>query len=326
MKKESRYSYVSVICILCAFLCLSTGVFSQKPLKVFILAGQSNMEGQGEIYSNRGERAVGSLEYEVKNDKTGKYNHIVNDNGDWIVRKDVWVRYNREEDGLKKGNLTVGFGSTDKVIGPEFQFGFLLGDYYSNQVLIIKTAWGGKSLGIDFRPPSSGRTTGIFYKTMIEEIHAALNNLSVEFPGYKGQGYEITGFVWNQGWNDAGSPTLYEEYETNMVNFIKDVRRDLGSPNMPFVIANCGQGGLRPSHDRWMSNVQNYIVPAQAIAASRPEFSGNVALVDSRPFWKDSLESPSDQIYHYNRNAATFFMMGDAIGHKMNKVIKESRE
>ena len=324
MKKKSNFNSVAVIYIICFCLCFLMEGFSQKRLKVFILAGQSNMEGQGEIYADGGMRAIGSLEYEVKNDKEGRYNHIVDKKGNWVVRKDVWVRFNREEEGFKKGNLTIGYGSSDKAIGPEFQFGYLLGDYYSNQVLIIKTAWGGKSLGVDFRPPGSGGVTGLFYTKMIGEVNTALTNLSIEFPGYKGQGYDIAGFVWNQGWNDAGSPTLYNEYEMNMVNFIKDVRRDLHSPEMHFVIANCGQGGLRPTPDRWMSNVQHYIVQAQAAAAAKPEFTGNVILADSRPFWKDSLESPADEVHHYNRNAGTFFMMGDVAGHKMINLLKNS--
>jgi hypothetical protein len=324
MKKNSNLSAVVFIYIICFCGCFSMQGFSQKRLKVFILAGQSNMVGQGEIYAYQASRAIGSLEHEVKNDKKGRYKHIVDKKGNWVVRNDVWVLFNRENEGVKKGNLTIGYGSSDKAIGPEFQFGYLLGDYYSNQVLIIKTAWGGKSLGVDFRPPGSGGATGVYYTKMIEEVNTALTNLSTEFPGYKGQGYDIAGFVWNQGWNDAGSPTLYNEYEMNMVNFIKDVRRDLHVPEMPFVIANCGQGGLRPTPDKWMSNVQHYIVKAQAAAAAKQEFAGSVALADTRSFWKDSLESPADEVHHYNRNAGTFFRMGDVAGHKMINLLKNS--
>ncbi|MFI5193687.1 MAG: sialate O-acetylesterase [Chitinophagales bacterium] len=314
---------VAVIFLGLSLLGFSNRSSGQQPLKVFVLAGQSNMEGQGEIYANAGPRARGSLEYEVKNDTTGIYAHIVDADGKWLVREDVWIRYDRGEDGLKKGNWTVGYGSSDKSIGPEFQFGYLLGDYYRNQVLIIKTAWGGKSLGVDFRPPGSGGTVGPFYKKIIEEVNTALHNLPSEFPGYKNQGYELAGFVWNQGWNDGGSPVLYNEYEKNMVNFIRDIRRDLGTPSLPFVIANCGHGGFHATRDKWMNNIQNYIVPAQAAAAARPEFSGNTALVDDRPFWKDSLESPTTQVHHYNRNAGTFFMMGNAMGLAMIGLLKD---
>ena len=306
-----------------ASIILPNFLFAQKPVKVFILAGQSNMVGHGEVYANATKRAIGSLEYEVAHDHTGLYKNVVDKNGNWKVRHDVWVRFDsRGEDmDLKKGDLSVGFGASDKEIGPEFQFGNVMGDYFPEQVLLIKTAWGGKSLGVDFRPPGSGGTTGFFYKKMIEDVHTALNNLPEEFPDYKGQGYEIAGFVWNQGWNDAGDSNLYKEYKTNMIHFIKDVRKDLDAPGLPFVLINCGQGGLKPTPDKWMSRVQNIIVKAQAEAAASPEFAGNVALVDSRPFYKDSLESPAREIYHYNRNAGTYFLMGNAAGLAMVKLL-----
>lgn len=92
--------------------------------------------------------------------------------------------------------------------GPELQFGQVLGDYLENQVLLIKTAWGGKSLFKDFRPPSSGGEVGPYYTKMIAEVRAALANLSQDFSkyGYIGNGYELVGVVWYQGWNDGVDP------------------------------------------------------------------------------------------------------------------------
>lgn len=299
--------------------------FGQQPVKVFVLAGQSNMVGHGEVYASANRREVGSLEYLVKHDSSGVFRKIVDDRGRWKVRSDVWVRFDRGDAGLKKGDLTIGYGATDGEIGPEFQFGNVIGDYFSQQVLLIKTAWGGKSLGVDFRPPGSGGATGIYYRKMIEEVNAALKGLAVEFPGFKGQGYELSGFVWNQGWNDAGDSAMYKEYEANLVHLIKDVRRDFRAPGLPIVIINCGQGGYRPTPDKWMTRVQTYIVNAQAAAAARPEFAGNVALVDSRPFWRDSLESPAREIHHYNRNAGTYYWMGDAAGNAMKRLLEGRR-
>src|SRR6185312_17386382 len=79
---------------------------AQKPVKVFILAGQSNMVGHGEVYANANRRAVGSLEYEVDHDTSGSFRDIAWGTNNWKVRKDVWVRFDRGESGLKKGDLT----------------------------------------------------------------------------------------------------------------------------------------------------------------------------------------------------------------------------
>jgi hypothetical protein len=324
MSKKYARNYMCALSIVSVFI-FPVYTIAQKPLKVFILAGQSNMVGHGEVNANGNRRSVGSLEYEVAHDTTGLYKNLLNSQGQWKVRNDVWVRFDRVERGLKNGDLTTGFGFSDTEIGPEFQFGNVIGDHFSEQVLLIKTAWGGKSLGIDFRPPGSGGTTGVYYKKMLEDIHTTLNNLPDEFKEYKGQGYELCGIVWNQGWNDGGDSMLYKEYKTNMIHFIKDIRHDLQSPDLPFVLINCGQGGFLPTRDKWMSNIQKYIVQAQADAAASPEFSGNVALVDSRPFWKDSLESPAREIHHYNRNAGTYFLMGKAAGLAMIELLDKQK-
>ena len=113
-----------------------------------------------------------------------------------MVRDDVQISF-KVNGKVRKGGLTVGYtgygGSSH--IGPELQFGNVMGDYLDEPVLLIKTAWGGKSLYVDFRPPSSGGQVGPYYTKMIEEVRAALADLG-------DQKYEIAGFVWQQGWND----------------------------------------------------------------------------------------------------------------------------
>ena len=42
--------------------------------------------------------------------------------------------------------------------GRKLGFGYVMGTFHDEQVLLIKTAMGNRSLGFDFRPPSSGRT------------------------------------------------------------------------------------------------------------------------------------------------------------------------
>ena len=41
-------------------------------------------------------------------------------------------------------------------IGPEFTFGIYMEKELKEPILIIKTAWGGRSLNTEFRPPSAG--------------------------------------------------------------------------------------------------------------------------------------------------------------------------
>jgi hypothetical protein len=117
------------------------GVDLKRPVKVFILAGQSNMEGKAKL---------SLLEYQAAQPATrGLFEHLQKD-GKWIERDDVWIKF-----WDRKGKLTVGYGSP-KCIGPELEFGWVVGDRYDEQVLLIKTAWGGRSLYRDFRSPSAG--------------------------------------------------------------------------------------------------------------------------------------------------------------------------
>ena len=185
-----RYIVVSVAVGLVA-LGQAWGAQGKGPVKVFILAGQSNMEGQavadldGRDY-NEGKGTLTALMRDPA--KAPQFKHLKDAQGKWAVRGDVWVRYKRETGPLLHGPLTLGFAvyGGPHHFGPELQFGHVMGDYLDDQVLLIKTAWGGKSLYTDFRPPSSGGETGRYYRKMLAEIREALANLKTDFPGYDG--------------------------------------------------------------------------------------------------------------------------------------------
>jgi len=280
------------------------------PLKVFILAGQSNMEGAGQIKGNPRSGGKGSLEYIVKDPATaGRCKHTIDKNGKWVVRDDVWIWYFD-----RKGGLTAGYGSRKTAIGPEFQFGHAMGQALDNQVLLIKTAWGGKSLQKDFRPPSSGGTVGPYYTEMLKHIKDVLGNIKKHFPDYDGRGYELAGFGWHQGWNDGCSAPAVAEYEKNMANFIRDVRKALGAKDLPFVIADSGFGGRNQKVARRLG-----IVKAQQAVAKYPEFKGNVTTVETRDFFRPKDQSPGGHGFHWNENALTYFLIGDAMAEAMKK-------
>ena len=288
---------------------------SANKMKVFILVGQSNMVGHGEINPIG---TPGTLAYTYNNDPV-TYAHLKNGSS-WSVRDDAWIWYNRDGT-LVKGGHTVGYGVDASNIGPELQFGHAMGQHYGQKVLLIKTAWGGKSLQTDFRPPSAGwdfdvpgkaGDKGYYFTEMLKDVLDATVNLQTHFPAYNpADGFEIAGFAWHQGFNDLISTSALAEYEANMEKFIKDLRLAVGVPNLPFVIATTGQ-----------SDPVSYSTLEQAQLAMEnftkyPAFNGNVAVVDAKPFWIPVSSSPADEGYHWNRNAKTYCMIGDALAGEM---------
>ena len=293
-----------------------------RPVKVFILAGQSNMEGQavvdleGKDY-NGGRGTLATLLRDPA--KGAMFKHLKDAQGRWTVRDDVWVRYQRERGPLLAGPLGLGFSVYGDAhhFGPELQFGHVLGDHFENQVLLIKTAWGGKSLFKDFRPPSSGGEVGKYFTLMIAQVREALANLETEFPGYHGGGYEFVGFVWYHGWNDGVNPkTGVVQYETNLVNLIRDVRKEFNAPKLPVVIGEL-TGPWVVAPPEWTKLRQ-----AQAAAAARPEFAGNVVFVPTHEFVRPPGDSPHPGHGHHEfGNAETYFLIGDALGKGMKELL-----
>ena len=283
------------------------------PVKVFLLAGQSNMQGAGQIKMNPNRNeGKGSLEYLVRNEKSKKqFAHTIDENGKWVVRDDVSIWYLG-----RKGGLSVGYGARPTAIGPEFQFGHVMGDHFQEHVLIIKTAWGGKTLAGDFRPPSSGGETGSYYKEMLDHVRNVLRNLDKEFPKLAGRRYEIVGLGWHQGWNDGLKMDWVKEYEGNLANLIRDLRKDLHAESMRTVIAVSGFGGRKQKIDRRLG-----IIAAQHGVAKQKEFQETVASVETRDFFRPPEESPSRQGYHWNSNAETYFLIGDGMAKAMIRLL-----
>ena len=321
-----------ILCIV--LLCSSLLSARAATVKVFILAGQSNMEGQGFIAADpKRNGGKGSLEFLVKDAATApKFAHLVDAAGKWRVRDDVFIHYLQ-----RKGPLTVGFGAKETMIGPELGIGWVTGDAFKEPVLLIKCAWGGKSLGVDFRPPSAGKLPyslgektdaamaqdpailGKYYRETLALTKAALAQVKELVPGSDGK-YEVVGFGWHQGWNDRVTQPFNDEYEKNMAHFIRDIRRDLGVPKLPFVIGETGMTGLGETHPRALS-----LMKAQAAVAEHAEFKGNVAFVGTKGFWRPVEASPSGQGYHWNTNAETYWLIGEAMGQAMLKLLGTTR-
>jgi len=297
-----------------------------KPVKIFILAGQSNMEGHAKIES---------FDYIGDDPATAPLLKKMRGlDGKPRVCDHVWISYLTgvgEANGEGFGKLTAGYGSRPKPdedggnIGPEFTFGLTMDEALDQPILIIKTAWGGKSLHTDFRPPSAGpyqlnsfqlenypkqeghgipkdfekwkadkvKETGVYYRLMIEHVKEVLGDVKRVYPAYDpAQGFELGGFVWLQGWNDlcdghtypnSSKPGGYSLYSELLAEFIRDVRKDLATPRLPFVIGVMGVSGTTP--DVGMVNFRE----AMTAPSLLPEFKGNVTAVKTAPFWSMEL-------------------------------------
>ena len=262
----------------------------------------------------------GDLDAVVK--REGKFPWLLDAKGEWTVRNDVYFQEARLAKDGKGSPLSA--TSNGKSIGPELGFGHVLGTFHDEQVLLIKTAQGNRSLGFDFRPPSSGRTDpgnefeSAEYKLMIEGVRKTLDNIAKVVPGYKGQGYEIAGFVWFQGHKDSFTEALIAEYEKHLANLIDDIRKEFKKPKLPAVVATVGFGGHR-MQEKFLKIHQAQM--AVGDAQKHPAYAGNVASVDTRDFWREVDESPKGEDYHYNRNAETYLLIGDALGRAMVKLL-----
>lgn len=76
-------------------------------------------------------------------------------------------------------------------------------------------------------------------------------------------------------------------YSELLADFIRDVRKDLSAPKMPFVIGVMGVGGIQDK--------PGYFREAMAAPAEMPEFKGNVTAVQTAPFWDKKLGEIDDK-------------------------------
>jgi len=249
----------------------------KSPLKVFILAGQSNMEGVCHI---------STIDF-LGEDK--KHGHLLKkfkpDGKTLVTRDDVWVA-NRGH----YGKLAPGYGArrSDALgsnIGPEYAFGYFIGEAIKEQVLLIKYAPGGRSLYTNFRPPSAGvpegadpEKVGEDYRGLVAYVHDTLNSLKKHFPEYdESASYEIAGFVWFQGYNDMFGENSRKEYGQNLVHLIKDLRKEFKAPEMRVVVGVMGVNGPRNEVNPKQKDVRN----GQRFVNTVPEFKGNVKAVET---------------------------------------------
>ncbi|MFM7261626.1 MAG: sialate O-acetylesterase [bacterium] len=295
-----------------------------KPvLRVYLLAGQSNMEGHGVVDLNderdyNGGRGTLARFVDDPANKAAwgdlrAAEGAPNTNG-WTIRDDVFVSYLTERGTQKAGALTVGYSCYDDAhhFGPELGIGRQLGQRFDEPVLLVKTAWGGKSLMKDFRPPSAEGDTGPYYTKMLEEYRAAIAAIPARFPQFAGHAPHLDGFIWFQGWNDACDRAATAEYAVNLTHLIADVRAEFGQPTLPFVVGETGN---------WDGEEFR---TAQRKGCEDPSVAAHARFVPTRGFLRKPDDSPNKgHGHHWFGNGESYMRVGDALGAAMVLLVDE---
>lgn len=169
--------------------------------------------------------------------------------------------------------------------GPELGIGQVLGASFDEPVLLIKTAWGAKSLAVDFRPPSAGGATGPFYRQMLDEFRVALAGIDTAFPQYAQHVPRVEGVIWFQGWNDG-----------------------------------CDEAAAAKT-----GNMDNFVLrEGQKAGCARSEVGGGARFVPTAAFLRKPEDCPNPgHGHHWFGSAESYLLIGDALGRAMADLLDE---
>jgi hypothetical protein len=295
----------SAVLVACSAPNVDSNAPAPRPmLRVFLLAGQSNMEGHGvvdlddERDYNGGRGTLVSYLREHGDDP--RWRGLRDANGAFVARDDVFVTYRkerRENSRRHTGALTVGFAVYD-------------GAHHFEPVLLVKTAWGGKSLAKDFLPPSADGETGPFYGQMVAEYRDALSHVAQDHPQLAAHEPKLCGVVWFQGWNDACDQEAAKVYGRNLTMLIADLRAEFDDAQLPFVVGETG------NWDGEAFRAQQKAGCEDAAVASNTRF------VPTRQFLRKPEDSPNTgHGHHWYGNGGSYLEIGWALGCAMRDLV-----
>ncbi len=289
-----------------------------KPVQVFILMGQSNMLGFG----NPGP---------VKGVAAEKYPYLVDDAGNWNVRKDVRNVFFCMAQLKYNDWLTAENGNGSGKFGPEIGIGNYLGHAIDAPVMLLKSCVGNRALGWDLLPPSavgtgakgqsyqgdsessnrkvseavkakSGWYAGLQYDQDVGAAQTALKDLATYYPG--GTEFEVAGFFWWQGNAEPGKGSV-ENYDKNLAFLFNDLKKDFNAPNAKFVCATLGEHGMDAALTKKMFDF-----------AALPEFKDQAAVFFTQPVSKGGGSGG-----HYGGNGETYMNVGEGMGKAMVELL-----
>jgi len=217
----NKHHTISALILFAAWAVLATPAYAaDKPIKAFILAGQSNMVGWGDSTKLPDDLRKG-------NDRV-----LMFEDGKWQPL--------RPHQPANKGQKRVGL--SEFSFGPEIAFGQKMAKAWPDETIgIIKFSIGGTSL-LAWKPEWSkedadrvgqGRL-GSLYKRLMEKVEQA----------GKSRDIEIVGFLWLQGGGDMKKVDVAKEYLDNLKSLVAAVRKRTDVAGLPFIYGSPRNGDV----------------------------------------------------------------------------------
>ncbi len=181
-------------------------------MKIFILAGQSNMAGNG-----------------VPSELPAEYRKHPDN---------VFMPIPPRDRGRHPRTDLVPFAPFPERFGPEVGFAHAMAEAWPNEkIVIVKKAIGGTS-ALAWSPEwteegaalTENHRNGPLYTNLMEQMVTPL------LERYKNA--EVVGILWAQGGRDGRYEQAAADYEENLTRIIEAFRGNLGNPALPFVLAH----------------------------------------------------------------------------------------
>ncbi len=173
--------------ILVTMLLVQLADAEERPDRVILLIGQSNMAGRAPLEDGDEKPIEGVL--------------LLDGDGKWIAASNPLNRF-----ATDRKNLSM------QRIGPGFGFAGQLAEQLKDEKIgLVVNARGGSSINL-WKPGES------LYDHTLARLKAA---------GIQ----KVDAVIWHQGESDAQDP----EYLEKLVKLVSNLRRDIGTPEMPFV-------------------------------------------------------------------------------------------
>ena len=193
---------------------------NHRPTEVFLLLGQSNMLGLGKIETldNNLLNLPANVDFYIKDQK--------------MTFKEKTFR--------------------PKYFGPEITFSKLISTHFPRRanIVIVKFGVGGRSIRCwdqNWRNSAATCGKGDRYNELMSYIRQFMNN----------QKFKFSGIVWMQGETDAQREELARTYGENLQSLILKFRKDLNTPNLPFIFGITERFNAPLQNHPFLEQVQN---------------------------------------------------------------------